>query len=113
MMYHRDVIIGESPDRATVNAAPLLPYEGFPCAVKLSELPAVKSMFTDFPSAESGGHDVEYNGLQFDHVWDIVGLVRIATMSELGNDNIDQRILLLCKKMWMVWGLGGWYVRTG
>lgn len=38
-MYHFEVIIGESPDFATVNVAPFEPYDGDPVAVKLSEAP--------------------------------------------------------------------------
>jgi len=58
-MYHLDVIWGDSPERATVKAIPSPLYEGFPCGVKLSEEPFVKSMETDLPRADAGGHDVE------------------------------------------------------
>ena len=54
-MYHFEFIWGESPDLATVNAAPSEPYDGEPCSVNESEGPLVKSMSTDRPSAEFGG----------------------------------------------------------
>ena len=55
MMYHFETRSGESPDPATVNEAPFEPYVGLPWAVNESEAPEVKSIFTDLPSAVSGG----------------------------------------------------------
>ncbi len=54
-MYHFDVNSGESPDFATVKAAPLESYVGLPFDVKSSEGPWVKSMVTDLPRAGSAG----------------------------------------------------------
>lgn len=56
-MYHFDIIVGASPDLATVNEAPLESYVGAPCAEKESEAPEVKSIVTLFPNAVSAGHD--------------------------------------------------------
>ena len=67
-MYHLDVNCEESPDFAIVNDAPLEPYVGFPCGVKLSEAPCVKSMLTDFPRAESAGQPLPSRGLQLEYV---------------------------------------------
>ena len=64
MMYHFEVIWGESPDFATVKEAPSDPNVGFPWLVKLSEAPLVKSTLTLLPSAESGGQLPDVRGLQ-------------------------------------------------
>ena len=55
-MYQLDLKDGESPDRATVKAAPSDPYVGPPEAVNSSEDPDVKSTETLLPSAGSAGH---------------------------------------------------------
>ena len=55
MIYHFETRRGESPDAATVNEAPFEPYVGLPWGVNESEAPDVKSIFTDLPSAVSGG----------------------------------------------------------
>lgn len=55
-MYHFDVIVGESPDFATVNAAPLEPNVGAPDVVKEFDAPFVKSIVTLLPRAAFAGH---------------------------------------------------------
>ena len=54
-MYHFEVNCGLSPPLATDKPAPSDEYCGLPCGVKESDSPDVKSIFTDFPSAVSGG----------------------------------------------------------
>jgi len=43
MMYHFDVMVGASPDFATVNDAPFELYVGAPVAVQSLDAPLVKS----------------------------------------------------------------------
>jgi hypothetical protein len=79
-MYHLDVSKGESPDFATVKVTPLELYVGLPVATKLSELPLVKSMLTDFPSAVSAGQEPWVRGLQELEVWAVIELISRAAL---------------------------------
>jgi hypothetical protein len=90
-MYHLEANCGESPEFATVNATPLELYVGFPCVVKLSDGPFVKSILTDFPNAESAGHDDVVRGSQFEYVCatDILEYNRIISASDV----CDNRML--------------------
>ena len=94
MMYHFELICGESPGFATVKAAPSEPYEGEPCGVKESEAPFVKSMSTDRPSAEFGGQPpslnqlADENNLNFMDLPDVRGLQAVKVWAEVRDDNV-------------------------
>ena len=61
MKYHFEVIVGESPDFATVKPAPFESYVGAPEAVNSSDAPEVKSMLTLLPRAVSAGQSPAFH----------------------------------------------------
>lgn len=90
-MYHFDVSVGESPVFATVNAAPLESYVGFPWGVKLSDA-EVKSMLTVRPSAESGGQSLRNVGLQLVYVCAVEGTMKKAAEASAATVRMGERI---------------------
>jgi hypothetical protein len=112
-MYHLEVNFGESPGLSTVKATPLELYVGFPFAVKLSEAPCVKSMLTDFPSAESGGHGAERRGSQFAYV--VAKVILVCKRAMTANDDCDSLMLGTgnCEKLVSMSGVEMWVREFG
>ena len=111
MMYQFEVMVGASPDSATVNSAPFAPYSTLPEAVK-SEEAEVKLMSRLPPSAGSAEHPPMTDqrvltcsliagipwvrGLHFEYVCACVCDIVDTRTSTGSNDFVESSIV--CKK---------------
>jgi hypothetical protein len=88
------MIVGESPDFATVKSAPLELYVAGP--VKLSEAPFVKSMLTVRPSAGFAGQLGFVSGLQLVYVCAVAGSACRSMLAVVNIDRIEAFMLWMC-----------------